>query len=407
MKICYLYLSAYSSSKSGVDNKVVGKCMELQNMFPGSSFIRFSTQKERHTNDFFDLITFEAPQKKYFNQYFHTKAMFKAVSGFIGQNKNNYNYFVFRYPNASFSLLRLLEDYPNLVVFEHNSNERVELTFRTTEYKQKLPFSFRPSVLLYYIESVFFCDWIERVVGKKCLKLAAGGMVVTPEIGKIEQSIYPGYKTVVISNGIVPSGEKAHARNAEGILNGVFLAGTYAEWNGIERIINSYKKSTVQDKIHLYFVGRVGEQLKKEFSQTENQKVFFIDYIDKADLGEFMKNMHFAFGTCANQKRGIQEGAVLKVREALSAGLPIVNGHPDPYLQGIAEFNDYCIYFPADDSAMDFELIHKAVRTMYDDEQVNLKIQQLSDKYLSWEVVLKPLPGFLNKLGFASHVNLK
>ena len=154
-------------------------------------------------------------------------------------------------------------------------------------------------------------------------------------------------------------------------------------------------------------MGRVGEQLKREFSQTENQKVFFIDYIDKADLGEFMKNMHFAFGTCANQKRGIQEGAVLKVREALSAGLPIVNGHPDPYLQSIPEFNDYCIYFPADDSDMDFELINKSVRTMYEDANVNSKIQELSDKYLSWEVVLKPLPDFLDTLASPSKVNLK
>ena len=116
MKICYLYLSAYSSSKSGVDNKVVGKCKELKNMFPGSSFVRFSTQREKPTNDFFDLITFEAPQKKYFNQYFHTKAMFKAVSGFIGQNKNNYNYFVFRYPNASFPLQSLLKDLSQIVL---------------------------------------------------------------------------------------------------------------------------------------------------------------------------------------------------------------------------------------------------------------------------------------------------
>lgn len=403
MKICYIYLSGYSTIKSGVDHKVVGKCKELEKMFPGSYFVRFSTQEERHAEDFFNLVTFKAPQKKFFNRYYHNKSLFNAVSGFIEQNKNAFNYFVFRYPNASFSLLKLLESHPNTIVFEHNSNERVELSFRTKEYKQKLPFSFRPSVLAYYIESVFFSDRIEKIVGKKCLKLAAGAMVVTPEIGKIEQHICPGYKTVVISNGIVPSGVKPPVKKTNGILNGVFLAGTYAEWNGIERIIDSYKKSEVQDRIHLYFVGRVGEQLKKEFSQTENPKIFFIDYINKADLSEFMKNMHFAFGTCANQKRGIQEGAVLKVREALSLGLPIVNGHPDPYIQGIPDLNNYCIYFPADESVMDFELINRQIRAMYTDEEVNSKIQAMADKYLAWEEVLKPLPDFLNQLASASN----
>jgi hypothetical protein len=398
MKICYLYLSSYSAVKSGVDNKVVGKCRELEKLFPGSRFIRFSTEIKKNEDDFFELVSFLARKKRFFSNYSYNKALFGTIDDFINKNKQMFTFFIFRYPTASFGLLKLLKSHSGIIIFEHNSNERVELKIRTEENKKKIPFSFRPSVLAYYLESIVFRSFIEKYIGKKCLELAAGGMVVTPEIGKLEKNIHPAYKTVVISNGIVPVEVKHFERKIEDVINGVFLAGTYAEWNGIERILKSYKKSKVKDKVHLYFVGRIDEHIKKEFINEKNPSVFFLDYINKAGLEKFMQKMHFAFGTCANQKRGIQEGAVLKVREALSAGLPIVNGHPDPYIQGIRELNKYCIYFPADDSDMDFDLINESIRSIYKEEGINTRIQQLSNKYLCWEEILKPLPSFLQRL---------
>ncbi len=395
MKICYIYLSSYSAVKSGVDNKVIGKCHELLKMFPGSKFVRFTPQKA-NTDDFFESIQVNSPTKKYFKNSYYNKALFESVDDMITKDKNTFDFYIVRYPFASKALLNLLQSHPHKIIFEHNTNERKEKEVIVNANKKKIPFSLRPSVLAYYKESILRANSLERKLGAKCLELAAGGIAVTPEIEKLEKIIYPSYKTVVITNGIVPDSKPLKSRSKDfSLLNGVFLAGTNAEWNGIERIAESFNASQIQDKMKLYFVGRIDDSLKKKYSSPS---IHFVEYMSKEELVDFLSKMHFAIGTCAIHKKGLMQGAVLKVREYLISGLPTVLGHSDPYIENIPELNKYCTHFLADDSYIDFNTIYSRLKEMYSDNEINTKIQNLACKYLSWEEVLKPLPSFLNTL---------
>lgn len=400
MRICYLYLADYSSKKSGVDHKVIGKCRQLESMFPGSKFVRFTANQQHDPNDYFSRVSFAPPKKRLFNRYFYTRAQFAAIDKYIADNNNTFDFYILRYPFAGFSLLKLLKHQKGKILFEHNTNEREELKGVVKGNKKRIPFSFHPSVVAYYLESIFFNSAIEKYLGPTALKYAAGGLAVTPEIAEIEKRVYKDYKILVIPNGISPNTESSVTnRKTPEVLKGVFLAGTYSYWNGIERIIDSFLKSNVQSKMQLYFVGKIEPHLKTKFSQSQHDSLQFREYIDKSELDGFLGEMHFAIGTCAIHKKGLKEGAVLKVREYLSSGLPVVLGYEDPCLQSLSDLYAYCIQFPADDSDLDFDYINVRVREFYSNNpNLNTRIQELANKQLSWDEILKPLPKFLNLL---------
>ncbi len=399
MKICYINISNYSSVKSGVDYKLEGKCSELSLIFPGSKFVRFATEISGEEKGLFESIKIDLYDKKYFKDFFYKKALFNAIGRFVGVNEHNFDYFILRYPFASISLFKFLKKFPKKVIFEHNTNEQAERKIIVKQNKKRVPFSFSPSVLSYYFNSIFFSNFIERNIGKRCLRYAAAGIVVTPEIADIERKKWREYKTLVLTNAIVPKHFTLAKKESENLINGVFLAGTYAVWHGIERIITSYESSNSTNKIHLYFVGRIDKALINKLSKNVNTSVFLIDYLDRDNLEELLSKMHFAIGTCALHKTGLTEGAVLKVREYLSLGLPVVLGYSDPYIQKVSELNRYCIQFPCNDSKIDFNYIFDEVTKFYNnDADLNSSIQKTANKYLSWERVLKPLPQFLNEL---------
>ena len=359
MKICYLYIADNNNFKSGVDLKVKSKFDSLNNLFPGSILVQFDGKIKSPTTDgSVYKIPVNYPNRNYFKQYFNQKKLFSLIENFIGENRNTYNYFILRYPFASLSLIKLMKKNENKIIFEHNTNEIFELKIIIQKNKQFIPFTFRPSVISYYISDVFFALMLEKKLGKKAIKLAAGGICVTPEIEIIEKLKYPSYKTIVISNGLNSKMDKI-ATNKRGSLKikGVFIAGTYAVWHGIERIINSFITTKIDRNIELYFVGKIDKKLFENCSERIGVSFFFVDYLNQDDLNDFLNDMHFAIGTCAIHKTKLQEGAVLKVREYLSSGLPVIIGHKDPYIESIPELKKYCLSFNADDSLLNFELI--------------------------------------------------
>lgn len=403
MKICYIYISNQSTIKTGVDHKIIGKCLALNSFFPKSKFVRFVTEVKQYSpeeknENLFEIREVNIRDKKYFRDFFYKKDLFNSITQFINSNREKVDFYIMRYPFASFSLLKFLKKNPKKIIFEHNTNEEAELKIIIKANKKLIPFKINPSVFSYYITSVFFLSWIEKYIGAKCLKYAAAGLVVTPEIGELEKKRYKYYKTFTLTNGISPNqiGLNNNRENND-ILNGIFLAGTNAVWHGIERIINSFELATTKKKIHLYFIGRIDEKLIQKYSN--NECVFFINYLSKMELLELLNKMHFAIGTCALYKTGLVEGAVLKVREYLSVGLPVVLGYDDSYIRSISELYKYCIQFPADDSNIDFDYIHAQVNKFYENDfNLNSTIQQAATKYLSWEKVLSPLPAFLHSI---------
>ena len=401
MKICYLYIADYNTQLTGVDLKVKRKFEALKEIFPQSLFVQFDGNATDINRDEYNLtIPINYPNKNYFKRFFNTKKLFNTVNNFISDKKDQYDFFILRYPLASLSLMQLINKNKNKIIFEHNTNELAELKLTIKKNKKIIPFSCRPSILSYYISDIYFSYFIEKKLGKKILKSAAGGICVTPEIEKIEKEKYPTYDTIVISNGLNKNFKQAiKNKQNDKILKGVFIAGTLAVWHGIDRIIRSFVETEKNKTIELYFVGKIDNDILKNYTDLIGVSIFIIDYLNKNELHDLLNEMHFAIGTCALHKTELYEGAVLKVREYLSVGLPVVIGYHDPYINSIPELKKYCLNFKADDSLLDFQCIDNFIRDLYNQtENLNTDIQEQAFKYLSWEHLLKPLPKFLNQI---------
>lgn len=401
MKLCYLYIANTNTQQSGVDLKVKSKFSALQQMFPSSLFVQFdgNTTIKIENTDYY-IIPVNQEQRNYFSQYYYNQQLYKTIATFIQNSINDFDYYIMRYPMANLGLLNLVKRHKGKLIFEHNTNELAELKISINKIKVAIPFSLGPSVLSCYINDVFFGLPFENYFGKKIIQHAAGGICVTPEIERIEKEKYFKYKTVVITNGLNQT-TKNHINNNQlgETLKGVFIAGTNAIWNGLERILESLQKTNKDKKIELYFIGRVDSKIIEPYKELVNKSIFIKEYMKSDDLKSFLNQMHFAIGTSAIHKKKMKEGAVLKVRECLSNGLPIVLGHHDPYIHSISELKKYCLEFPSDDSIIDFNQVNLFIRKLYHENQsLNTDIQSSAYKYLTWETVLKPLPTFLNTL---------
>jgi hypothetical protein len=388
MTFCYLYMSDDNFIKSGVDTKVEGKVSIIKKMFPGSEIYYVSNAFSSKST-----IKYKVSNSKYFKNENEFDNKIKAISKFIKEN-NQFTYFILRYPNASKALFKLVKENPNKIIFEHNTNELVELNISIAKLKKQFPFKISPSILKLHLQEIPRNLKAEKKLAPKILKLAKAGICVTPEIEQIQKFKFPNYETICIPNGIMNNKKNYKIINKENteILNGVFLAGTNQIWNGIDRILNSYLKNKFDDKLHLYFVGKIDHSIFINCNNFINKSIYIKDYINHCDMPNFLEKMNFSIGTCGIHRKQLTQGSVLKVREYLANGLPVVIGHHDPYISSIPELKKYCLEFPADESLLDFEKIIDFVTKLYQNNRnLNSEIQLAAFEHLCWEKTLKPL----------------
>ena len=388
MTFCYLYMSDNNFIKSGVDTKVEGKVSVIKKMFPGSELIYVSNAVSTRSS-----IKYKQSNSKYFKNENELENKMKAISKFIKEN-NQFTYFIIRYPNASKALFKLVNENPNKIIFEHNTNELVELNISITKLKKQFPFKISPSILKLHWQEIPRNLKAEKKLAPRILKLAKAGICVTPEIEQIEKFKLSNYKTICIPNGLINYKENYKIINKEktNILKGVFIAGTFATWHGINRILKSFLNLNNNEDFEIHFVGKVEIEYFKIVSDFLGRNIFIHQFMNSKELNEFMNKMDFAIGSCALQDVGLSQGSVLKVREYLANGLPVIIGHHDPYISSIPELKKYCLEFPADESLLDFEKIIDFVTKLYQNNpNVNSEIQDAAFEHLSWEKTLKPL----------------
>jgi len=399
LKLCYLYLSEANFQKNGVDNKVKAKFNSLLKFFPESVFFYVNSSEVSCKQ----TIIFNTSNSRLFKKEIDLKNKIKAIQDFISKNKNNYNYFILRYPFASIALLRLVKNFPNKIIFEHNTNETVELKLSAIKIKQKFPFSFKPSILKLHLYEIPKDIFFENYLKGKILSYVKAGICVTPEIEKLEKNHFKNYRTIHCSNGVnnLPEINIKSDENKK-VLKGVFIAGTYAAWHGIERILKSFLSANSKEDFEIHFVGKVEEEHFKIVSDFFGRNIFIHQFMNSKELTEFMNNMDFAIGSCALHKVGLTQGSVLKVREYFANGLPVVIGHNDPYINSINNLKEFCLEFPSNDSLIDFKKINDFLQNLYlQYDNLNQKIQDEASKYLNWDVVLR---NFLNVLNAEKNI---
>jgi len=151
-------------------------------------------------------------------------------------------------------------------------------------------------------------------------------------------SIFARNKTIKVGNGIdvksVPLRKTIHQwPSGDIILVGV---GTVAIWHGYDRLIRAMKNlfddAKYTQKIVFNIIGDGPEipNLKKLTGELQmNSQVKFLGMLLNDKLHSQYKKAHFGIGSLGWARVGIKEASPLKIREYLSAGLPVITATKD------------------------------------------------------------------------------
>ncbi|MGE0569248.1 MAG: glycosyltransferase, partial [Bacteroidia bacterium] len=234
--------------------------------------------------------------------------------------KENVDIILFRYPPANKYLYKLVREYKDKIVFEHNTKELEEIKYGGENTKLN--------------EFVYNC---ERIYGPKVLKCAKGIVGVTNEITRYElqRSKNSTLKSATISNGIAVN--KFRLRTPpiydRTNLNILMLCGSPVVWHGEDLVIKGLAEYKGNIKIHFYIVGSVLESSKDLVKKLSlENKVSFVPSLSGNKLDEIFDKVHIGIGTMGLFRKKLTEAVSLKVREYMARGLPFVLGYNDPDL---------------------------------------------------------------------------
>lgn len=165
-----------------------------------------------------------------------------------------------------------------------------------------------------------------------------------------------------------------------------------ANWHGYDRLIRALallKMRQPKFKVHLTLVGEGSElqALKKLVESSELQsQVTFTGMLTGAALDREFDNVHIGIASLGLYRIGLEEASVLKAREYMARGLPVVGVGKDP------DFDEKCPYrfvVPNDDSV---EELSELIYTFRNRELPPAsEIRQFAEERLSLEGKLRHL----------------
>ena len=174
--------------------------------------------------------------------------------------------------------------------------------------------------------------------------------------------------------------------------------------HGYERVLygldDYYKKGGTRD-IVIYMVGK-GKELnyyKKIVSHKKLEKHVIFTGEQRGDKLDELYNMSdMVLTTFGFYKTGVKEASVLKSREALAKGLPVVNGITWDVFSG--RETPYNLDFPNDSSKVDFFSIVDFYDKLYNNQsKANLanKIHEFAKKEIDISVTFEPVISLIQR----------
>ncbi len=235
---------------------------------------------------------------------------------------------------------------------------------------------------------------VERVQGRRVLRRLDGIVGVTHELRDYQVARAGGrVPGATVSNGIdVSSIDPTGFTPYDGkVLRLVFVASTYAPWHGTDRLMNSLRAYRGTQPIELDLIGAGSG---KEAGATESFGPVTVRHhgmLDGADFGRVISSANVAISTLAFHRTGLREGAVLKTRDYVARGMPIVNGYVDvdcpPGLPWVLQL-------PNDDSLIDVDdLVAFAERTTALPDLAR-EIRAHAERTLDWRVKVRRFAEF-------------
>ena len=159
---------------------------------------------------------------------------------------------------------------------------------------------------------------LEKIIGKLCLQCTSGLVGVTEEIAEYEhaRSGYRAIKRMVYSNGTILK-DKVIERIETEKVEILFVASYFADWQGLDRLLEHVRKSNGSFKLHI--VGKVSENDKKK--AEADSRVVFHGSLSEAEIETLSRKCSVGLACFALDRKGMKQACPLKVRQYLQLGL--------------------------------------------------------------------------------------
>ncbi|AEX85651.1 glycosyltransferase [Marinitoga piezophila KA3] len=343
---------------NGVFRKIYGQISAFKKSEINIDFVYFKGSKMVINND---------SKKSYSSKFKRNLSMFSDILKFT--DITNYDFLYIRYPFSTkdfISFLKKIKSY-NLKVF-------VEIP--TFPYDDEIH-NFKQKLKLYN-------DKIYRNFLKKFVDY-----IVTYS----EHDEILGIKTIKIVNGIdvdkipvrSPLPKNKNRIDLIGVAN-------VSKWHGYDRLIKGleeYYKNKYEKEVYFHIVGE-GPELENLKLLTQNLKldkfVIFHGFKTGKDLDELFNLADVGIGSLGMYRIGLKKGAILKLREYCSRGLPFIYGYDDSDFDSFK----YAFKVPNNSSIIHINEIIDFYEKFKDRDYIN-EIRKYAEKNLSWAVKLKPI----------------
>ncbi len=290
------------------------------------------------------------------------RVFYQKLDEYIEKNHPDVPFIYFRYLYASAALNKFLIKYGKKVIFEHNSIELRELKLLWKNYSVK--------DFLYNLRRLNFsilyanlkCLAKELRWSIKVRQAVLGGIAVTSEIGNYQNKLAENERYIL---EIIPNA----TNNINAEINNqiktnvnefvfVFVAGHANVWHGIDRFLKGMGQYKGSQSIRLIYIGRkfsYVDRLIKKFSLQDS--ITEIPTCPQDKLIEYFQHADMAISTLALHRIPLQQGCVLKTREYLSYGLPVILSYEDEELEAIPIVNKFLYHVKANDFPIDIQEI--------------------------------------------------
>lgn len=207
-----------------------------------------------------------------------------------------------------------------------------------------------------------------------------------------------GIKSVPLLNGIDISNYKLYEKRTqkEGLI--LIGVGSLMFWLGYERILeglsNYYKEGGTCD-IHFKIVGEGPERdyyhsLVMKYNLHDH--VEFCGRLSGTDLDKQYEQSDIAVSSLGCYKKGVHDVTPLKGAEYCVWGLPFICGYHDMRFKGDEEF---ILNVANDSQPIDMKQVLAFYHKLSKHTKYKKEMYEYAIKYLSWDVVLKPVIEYL------------
>jgi len=365
-----LYIAILSNTVPGVIKKITNSILHLNSDNFQTQGLIVSTGEVKGIQEYENIKIIHVPPIRLKD---HHELIYDAISKYIATYLET-PLIYFRYPIANKYLLGFMKRWGQNIVFEHNGIEEKELKMYQKYYSIKDFF--------YNLKNLNFSDYLghkktminEKKYGESVCALALGGISMTSEIGEYQnqRSRNPNYTLAVIGNSInlgVKPPVKLQFQPIEGKIRCVFVAGQANNWHGIDRVLKGILAYTGNVKIELIYVGAMNSMAH---NLCENPKIAeaitHFPHLNNEDLNETIRNSDIGVSSLGVHRVDVKQACVLKTREYISCGLPIVFSYEDEEIERDRILSKCIFKASSDESIICFDDLIKFLNDLSKDD---------------------------------------